>query len=55
MDALEALVDRVAQQRVRAHFDEDGVLDAGRRHGLGEPHRIAEVGHPVLGIEGLPG
>ena len=27
------------------------VVGAGRRDGLAEPHRIAHVGHPVLGIE----
>ena len=54
MDTLEALVDGVAEQWVRADLDEDGVLGAGRRDGLGEAHRIAQVVHPVPGIEVLP-
>ena len=27
------------------------VLDAGGGDGLAEPHRVAQIGHPVLGIE----
>ena len=34
-----------------ADFHEGRVVRAGGRHGLAEPHRIAQIGHPVVGIE----
>ena len=48
---LQALADGVGEQRVRADFDEGRVVGAGGGHGLAEPHRVAQIGHPVVGIE----
>ena len=50
-DRLQALADGVGEQRVRADFDEGRVVSAGRGDGLAEPHRVAQVGHPVVRIE----
>ena len=43
--------DSVGEQRVRADFDERvvSVFLESSRHGLAEPHRVAQVDHPVIG------
>ena len=43
--------DGVGEQRVRADLDEGGVVGAGGGDGLAEPHRVAQVGHPVVGVD----
>ena len=47
----QGVADGVGQQRVRADLHEGGVLGAGRGDGLAEPHRVAQVGRPILGVE----
>ena len=51
MRASQGVGDGVGEQRVRADLHEGGVVGAGGGDGLAEPHRLAQVGHPVLGIE----
>ena len=51
MGGTEGVGDRVGEQRVGADLDEGGVLLAGGGDGLAEPHRIAQVGRPVVGVE----
>ena len=51
MGVGQGVVDRVGQQWVRTHLDERGVVGARGRHGLRKAHRVAQVGHPVLGVE----
>ncbi len=51
---LQRAVDGVAEQRVRADFDEGRMRYRpfqGLRDGLAEPHRVAQVDHPVVRIE----
>ena len=48
----QGVADREGQQRVRADLDECGVSGTGSGHRLAEPHRVTQVGHPVLGITG---
>ena len=50
-DGLQALADGVGEQRVRADFDEGRMVGAGGGDGLAEPHRVAQVGRPVVCIE----
>ena len=51
MRAAEGVCDGVGEQRVRADFDEGAVVLAGGGDGLAEPHRVAQVGRPVVGVE----
>ena len=51
MRTAQGVADGVGQQRVRADLDEGAVLGAGRGDGLAEPHRVAQVGRPILGVE----
>ena len=45
------VADGVGEQGVRADLDEGAVLGARRGDGLAEPHRVTQVGRPVVGIE----
>ena len=36
---------------MRADLDEGAVVGAGGGDGLAEPHRVAHIGHPVVGVE----
>ena len=51
MSLGQGVADGVGQQRMRADLHEGGVLGAGRGDGLAEPHRVAQVGRPILGVE----
>ena len=51
MRVAQGVADGVGEQGVRADLDEGAVLGAGRRDGLAEPHRVTQVGHPVVGVE----
>ena len=51
MRLAQRVADGVGQQRVRADLHEGAVLGARRGDGLAEPHRVTQVGHPILGIE----
>ena len=51
MRAPQGVADGGGEQRMRADLHEGRVVGAGRGDGLAEPHRIAQVGHPVVGIE----
>ena len=53
MGVAQGVADREGQQRVWADLDERGVGGAGGGHRLGEPHRVTQVGHPVLGITAM--
>ena len=48
----EGFGDRVGQQWVRADLNERGMAGASRRDRLGKAHRVAQVGHPVVGVKG---
>ena len=48
---LQVAGDGVAEQRMRADFDEGGMVFRSGRHSLAEPHRITQIDHPVVGIE----
>ena len=50
-DRVQGVADGVGEQRVRADLHEGRVLGTGRGDGLAEPHRVAQVDHPVVGIE----
>ena len=41
----------MGQQRVGADLDEGAMVVPGGGDGLAEPHRLAHVGHPVVGVE----
>ena len=51
MRTAQGVADGMGEQRVRADLHEGRVLGAGRGDGLAEPHRVTQVGRPVVGIE----
>ena len=51
MRASQSVADGEGEQRVGADFDERRVVLGGRGDGLAEPHRIAQIGRPVVGVE----
>ena len=51
MNLGQGVGDGVGQQRVRADLHEGAVLGARGGDGLAEPHRVAQIGHPILGVE----
>ena len=51
MNLGQGVADGVGQQRMRADLHEGGMLGARGGDGLAEPHRVAQVGRPILGVE----
>ena len=51
MGVAQGFGDGVGQQRVRTDLDERGVLGGRGCDGIAEPHRVAQICDPVLGIE----
>ena len=51
MVLAQRVLDRVTEQRVRAHLHEHRVLRAGGGDRSGEANRVAQVGRPVFGVE----
>ena len=49
--AAESVGDGLGEHGVWADLDEGRVLCTRGRDGVAEPHRVAHVGHPVVGIE----
>ena len=47
----QGVLDRMCEQRMRAHLDEQRLLCARGGHRAGEADRVAQVGHPVFGVE----
>ena len=48
---LKGVRDRTGEQRVRADLDEGAVPGARLGYGRTEANRVAQVGHPVVGVE----
>ena len=51
MRIAERVTDRNAHQRMRTDLYERGVAGRGLGDGPAELHRVAQVGHPMLGVE----
>src|SRR5215207_3609711 len=51
MRAAQCVADSVGQERVGADFHECRVVAAGRGYGLAKPHRVAQIGCPVIRVE----
>ena len=48
---LKGVGDGLGENRVWADLDERAVGGAGGGDGVAEPDRVAQIGHPVVGIE----
>ena len=48
---VEGVGDGLGEQRVRADLDEGAVGSACGGNRVAEPDRVAQIGHPVIGVE----
>ena len=51
MNPNQCVIDRVSQQRMRINFHKRPILSTGRGHNITKPHRLAHIGHPILGVQ----